>query len=561
MGGSSDDASSDGEKVLAHESAAHDKRNWVRLSYDCNNHCTFCLDSNAHDGTMRNNLDIKVQIIEGRKKGMSRLILSGGEPTMHPNFLDFVKLGKRAGYPKVQTVTNGRMFKYPDFLNTAANNGLDEITFSLHGHTAKLHDALVGTPGAFVEETAGLKAALASGRFIINIDIVINKQNIKHLPEMLETFIGWGVQEFDLLHIIPFGNAWSDARDHLFYDLDGNLEYLQRTFAYARRPDIHIWLNRFPPPYTEGFEDLIQDPYKLNDEVRGRREEFDKYLSLGKKLSCREPERCKYCYLQNLCDTLDTVIEARKEDEVEVLRFSGEAPMAGTLPVAKTARIAGKTLDDAARLAKAAKSPELELELDDYAGLEAAIAADGTLFGKKLTRCYTDSVETMTRLLGLDASFEVAVFLTKATEPAVLALGAPPARLVLAQRNYDLVSDAHANDVDTRAFFAAYTAPIPVENVPTCILGREPRKHPRMLDVTMLGSDARIDMTAYTKRYVADAYYTKALRCGTCSENATCRGVHVNWVRAHGFAALAPLGAPASDTNTNTDTDEQAAAE
>ena len=102
-----------GNKVLSHEEAAHEKRNWVRLSYDCNNHCTFCLDSNAHDGTMRNNLDIKVQIIEGRKKGMSRLILSGGEPTMHPNFLDFVKLGKRAGYPKVQTVTNGRMFKYP----------------------------------------------------------------------------------------------------------------------------------------------------------------------------------------------------------------------------------------------------------------------------------------------------------------------------------------------------------------------------------------------------------------------------------------------------------------
>ena len=266
MGGGSDE--SGGDKVLAHEDAAHEKRNWVRLSYDCNNHCTFCLDSNAHDGTMRNNLDIKVQIIEGRKKGMSRLILSGGEPTMHPNFLDFVKLGKRAGYPKVQTVTNGRMFKYPEFLETAAKNGLDEITFSLHGHTAKLHDALVGTPGAFVEETAGLKAALASGRFIINIDIVINKQNIKHLPEMLETFIGWGVKEFDLLHIIPFGNAWSDARSHLFYDLDGNLEYLQRTFAYARRPDIHIWLNRFPPPYTEGFEDLIQDPYKLNDEVR-----------------------------------------------------------------------------------------------------------------------------------------------------------------------------------------------------------------------------------------------------------------------------------------------------
>jgi pyruvate-formate lyase-activating enzyme len=535
-----------GAKVQAHEDAAHEKRNWVRLSYDCNNHCTFCLDSNAHDGTMRNNLDIKVQIVEGRKKGAERLILSGGEPTMHPNFLDFVKLGKRAGYPKVQTVTNGRMFNYPAFLESAANNGLDEITFSLHGHTAKLHDALVGTPGAFVEETGGLKAALASGRFIINIDIVINKMNIRHLPEMLETFIGWGVKEFDLLHIIPFGNAWSDAREHLFYDLPSNLPYLQKAFAYARRPDIHIWLNRFPPPYTEGFEDLIQDPYKLNDEVRGRREEFDRYLALGKKLSCREPERCQYCYLQNLCDTLDTVIDVRKAKEVEVLRFQGNPPLNGALPKAARARLAGETLADAKRLARSAEPEVIELELEGYAGLELELGKGDMLFGKRLARCYVDTTAEMQRLLAMDASFEVVVQLTRETAAAVLAMDAPPSRLALSQPNYDRVSEAHEHDVDLSGFFASYATPVPVENVPACVLGRAPRPHPRTLDVAMLGADGRIDMPGYTKRYVADAYYTKAVRCSECAENASCRGVHVNWVRAHGFAPLSPLGEPAT---------------
>ncbi len=299
----------------------------------------------------------------------------------------------------------------------------------------------MGTPGAFVEETAGLKAALASGRFIINIDIVINKMNIRHLPEMLETFIGWGVKEFDLLHIIPFGNAWTEARDHLFYDLPGNLPYLQRAFAYARRPDIHIWLNRFPPPYTEGFEDLIQDPYKLNDEVRGRREEFDRYLSLGKKLSCREPDRCRYCYLQNLCDTLDVVIDAREGPAVEVLRFSGAAPTSGKLPAAARARLAGASLADAERLARAAEPAEIELDLESYAGIEAALGAGDALFGKKLVRAYAASPAELARLLALDASFEVVAYLTRETEPAVRALGArPPARLALAQPNYDLVT-------------------------------------------------------------------------------------------------------------------------
>src|SRR5262249_11442708 len=247
-------------------------------------------------------------------------------------------------------------------------------TFSLHGHTAKLHDALVGTPGAFAEETAGLKAALAAGVFIVNVDIVINKQNVRHLPEMLELFISWGVKEFDLLHIIPFGNAWSEARDPLFYDLDGNLEHLQRAFAYARRPDIHVWLNRFPPPYAEGFEDLIQDPYKLNDEVRGRREEFDRYLSLGEKLHCREPDRCGVCYLRPLCDGLDDVLDARRAEHVDVLRVAGPIP-AGTLPKAGAARVVARGLAEARALAAPlpADIAGLELELEEYAGLDTEL--------------------------------------------------------------------------------------------------------------------------------------------------------------------------------------------
>jgi pyruvate-formate lyase-activating enzyme len=530
------------DKTLAHEEAAHEKRNWVRLSYDCNNHCTFCLDSHAHDGTMRANMDIKVQIIEGRKKGAERLILSGGEPTMHPNFLDFVKLGKRAGYPKVQTVTNGRMFNYPDFLETAAKNGLDEITFSLHGHTAKLHDALVGTPGAFVEETGGLKAALADGRFIINIDIVINKQNIRYLPEMLELFMGWGVREFDLLHIIPFGNAWGTAREHLFYDIDGNLEYLQKAFAYARRPDVHIWLNRFPPPYTEGFEDLIQDPYKLHDEVRGRREEYDRYLSLGTKLDCREPDRCKYCYLQSLCDTLDTVIEARGRDEVDVLRIEGPPPPAERLPRARAARLVAADVEAARAMAAQVTAPVLELELGSYAGLADALDEGGTLAEKRLARCYARSTAAVRELLSF-GEFEVAVLLTKDNEALVLELvRAPSPRLVLVQPNYDRVSDALASDVDLPALMAQVPEGVAVENVPRCLAGRAVAAPVITLDVAMLGADGRIDMTKYTQRYVADDYYTKAVRCGTCAENARCRGVHVNWVRAHGFAALAPLG-------------------
>lgn len=530
-------------KTLAHESAAHEKRNWVRLSYDCNNHCIFCLDSNAHDGTMRAAADIKTQIVEGRKRGADRLILSGGEPTMHKNFLDFVLLGKKAGYPKVQTVTNGRMFRYPEFLTRAADNGLDEITFSLHGHTAKLHDALVGTPGAFEEEVAGLKAALASGRFIVNVDIVINKRNVQHLPTMLETFLEWGVREFDLLHVIPFGNAWTEAREHLFYDLEENLPYLQQAFAFARRPDVHVWLNRFPPPYTEGFEDLIQDPYKLNDEVRGRREEFDRYLSLGEKLSCREPERCAVCYLQSLCDGLDETLAAVKAKQVDRLRVERRLPVGGSLPAARSVLLVA--VDVAEAKALAAKLPpgaRLELRLDEYRGLEAELADDSSVLARRVDRCHAKSPEQLTRLAAMAEPFEIVVDLDVDTAAALRALPEVPARVVLRQPNYDRASAAAERDVaDVAAVLAELPSSVQIENVPPCIAGSRYRPEPRTADVAVLGSDGRLVMTAFTQRFVEDGFYTKPVRCRTCGENTRCRGVHVNWVRAHGFARLSPL--------------------
>ena len=39
---------------------------------------------------------------------------------------------------------------------------------------------------------------------------------------MLETFVGWGVREFDLLHLVPFGSAWqpeNSAQQRLYYDV------------------------------------------------------------------------------------------------------------------------------------------------------------------------------------------------------------------------------------------------------------------------------------------------------------------------------------------------------
>ncbi len=581
-------------KLEEHEEAAHEKRNWVRLTFDCNNHCVFCLDTLTHDGVMRDKDDVKKQILEGKKGGAQRLILSGGEPTMHPNYVDFIKLGKLAGYRKIQTVTNGRKFMYPEFLNRCLDAGLDEITFSLHGPNAKIHDALVGVKGAFEQETQGLKNALADGRPIVNVDIVINRGNVKHLNTMLTLFYSWGVREFDLLQVIPFGNAFKEGKDILFYDLEEMRPYLLEAFEWTKRPDVHIWLNRFPPPHLEGFEHLIQDPYKLNDEVKGRKEEFGRFLRDGVDLDCRDPDRCRYCYLERLCDTLYGIRRKVAEERFEAVRvdteweahlpaiYGGDPASAkrakngaeglpqvfgGLLPIlTHTDRTHGQLKEypsaealteasgvtqmqllapDVTRaLAALEKNPgvtDVELEIADLTGLSAAFLGDGTLAGRKVMRAVAANVAQAEALLAMPQVAEVVVLLTRETAPWLEAYAGPTDRLALRQPHYERLTESASNDIDLHAFFGRFTHTVPVENVPACVIGREPRRRPETLDTTMMDPQGRLEIFRYAKRYIVEHYMSKALRCKGCAHNATCDGMHINHIRAHGYGLMRPV--------------------
>ncbi len=613
------------EKLLEHEDAAHEKRNWVRLTFDCNNHCVFCLDTLTHDGQMRDRDEVKQQILDGAKKGAQRLILSGGEPTMHPNYVDFIRLGKAAKYRKIQTVTNGRAFAYKQFLTRCLDAGLDEITFSIHGPNARIHDALVGAKGAFEQEVQGLQYALEDGRPIVNIDVVINRGNVKHLKTILEKFIAMGVREYDLLHVIPFGNAFKEGKDILFYDLEEMRPYLLEAFAFSKRPDVHIWLNRFPVQHLEGYESLIQDPYKLNDEAKGRKEEFHRLLTEGVDLDCREPSRCKLCYLQNVCDTLygvrDSVltrdfarlrvdvawekkqgpiwggdpasskraraieaqlaeggltalpegdaaaVEAQGQDvtvdssraklRLPVLNQAAKASTAiaavapGALAVEAQARKLWVVAPDmAAALAEIALHPtltEVELELADFSGLDVWTSGRSDV-PWRVTRAIASKSAQAEALLAMPGDFEVAVALTKANEPWLLSLaaaGAVPPRLALFQPTYERMSEAQAYDVDLRAFFGRFGAEVPVEGVPACVIGRTPREPAKTLDASMMTPDGQLEIFRYIQRYIVDRYKARSLRCKPCVHASRCDGMHINYIRAHGYELMQPVLADA----------------
>ncbi len=347
------------------EAAVHERRHWVRLTRACNNRCLFCLDSGAQNGRVVPEEAVRERILEGRRAGADRLILSGGEPTIHPKYLELVRLGADAGYRWVQTVTNGRMFRYRRFAETAVRHGLREATFSMHGHTPGLHDRLVGHEGAFAQALAGLRRVLDLG-VVVSVDVVLNRLNLPFLREILDFYAGLGVGEFDLLHLVPFGRGWDENRDLLFPEDDLLGRELERALRAMEGRGLVIWTNRLPIQYLEGREDLFQDPHKIYDEVLGEREAFRDLFETGKQPECLGP-RCPHCFLRPFCeaarryqdgrwnrDADGDPVEITRERCGDVLARGGRADgIAMRLPARETLQEARSAIPDLADVRRA----------------------------------------------------------------------------------------------------------------------------------------------------------------------------------------------------------------
>jgi pyruvate-formate lyase-activating enzyme len=564
---------SEEDKDTVKEAAMKHKRHWVRVTRLCNQRCTFCLDSMNQDGTMIDVESLKAYIALGRRMGRERLILSGGEASVHPEFLELIRYGKQVGYDWIQTITNGMMFSYQRFAKAAAQAGLNEATVSMHGHTAHLHDKLTGTPGAFVTGIKGIQNLQQTGQVVVNVDVVINKQNYKWLPEIIEYYYNLGIREFDLLHIIPFGRGFDEHRHSLFFDLNDAVPYFRRAFLWANKPGLYLWTNRLPVTYMEGAERLIQDPHKLFSEFDGGRHNFEGYLKRGLKPDCHG-ERCDYCFLDGPCRT--TMFPYREHLEAGTFpvvkldsqhawqgtpakeAFDKQAPQAVWL----TARSAEDALTTRAQLgfAGAGLTVQLDAGADPQALYAFAGAGQDAAQGLPIRRFVVTTAEDAGRYLvgahAVPAPAEVEVRLTRELAAWLLArpatLKAFGQRLVLALRDHEFLSESQAEDPEPATLAKLARTGARMKNVPKCMAaGSEVEPHDHfLLDAKMLDAAGHLSLDRYVEHYIDSEYYAKSIRCGRCAEFDRCKGVHINYLRNHGFAMLTPLdeaGVPLPD--------------
>ena len=278
--------------------AIFEKKKWISITGLCNNNCLFCLDKGRPDTYHRPKKEVMQEIKAARDEGCTKLILSGGDPTIHPDIVELVAFGKSLGFSKVQVITNGRMFASERFTIDMIRAGLDEVTFSIHGHNQTVHDLHTSVTGSFRQVMKGVKN-VQKHDVIINTDTCITKINYRMLPEIIRFIVEVvGITEVNLMNMVPEGNAWK-YRNMILYDPKLVAPYIKKVIDYCIARDVVLWLSRVPPEVLEGYEEFIEDPYKLVDEVRGRLP----MLKDTVRPKCKG-EKCRFCNISRICHDL-----------------------------------------------------------------------------------------------------------------------------------------------------------------------------------------------------------------------------------------------------------------
>ena len=114
------------------------------------------------------------------------LKLTGGEPTLHPEFENIVQSISDMGI-SFTIFTNGRWRnpqKLIDFLSQLPSEKFG-LLVSLHGPDAASHEAFTNTPGSFEETCRNIRLMTEAGLHI-HTSTVITCQNYNRLPEMAD---------------------------------------------------------------------------------------------------------------------------------------------------------------------------------------------------------------------------------------------------------------------------------------------------------------------------------------------------------------------------------------
>ena len=128
---------------------------WLVLTEKCNNRCVWCYaEGSPHKNAISFSKAKKIIDLMA-DCGAKRCILIGGEPTCYPDLTALISHAKSKNLTAF-IITNGRLLS-ESYIDKLKKAGLDGMSISIEGSTAKIHDGVTQVKGSFDQTVQGIK--------------------------------------------------------------------------------------------------------------------------------------------------------------------------------------------------------------------------------------------------------------------------------------------------------------------------------------------------------------------------------------------------------------------
>jgi len=158
---------------------------YIQVVRHCNHFCGFC--SNPTTPYTHTLASMQVLVDDFVRRGYFGVILTGGEPTLHPELPEIAAYAARQGL-HVRMITNGSRLADPAFARAMAAAGLQIVHVSVYSVRPEVEARLRGCEGTLDRAFAAIDNALGLG-VEVNINCVINRHNADHLDDNVRYFL------------------------------------------------------------------------------------------------------------------------------------------------------------------------------------------------------------------------------------------------------------------------------------------------------------------------------------------------------------------------------------
>ncbi|MBN2465608.1 radical SAM protein [candidate division WOR-3 bacterium] len=242
---------------------------YLYMSNTCNLRCRHCwITPRFGDGkeTLGDFVDpgvLRQAVVEAKQLGLCSVKLTGGEPMLHPRFMDIADMLTAEGM-SMDMETNGTLMTAEKARHLKEKTNVTFISVSLDAPDARSHDSFRGVPGAFDAAVRGLDCLVNAGYRNCQVIMSVHRGNRHQVEEVVALAAAHGANSVKFNPVTRTGRGAAMEESGEVMDFDEHLAFA-RYVSTELRPKARVGVILNMPPALSLMRDLLRTRGRTGD--------------------------------------------------------------------------------------------------------------------------------------------------------------------------------------------------------------------------------------------------------------------------------------------------------